>query len=237
MLVVGHRGAAALAPENTLPALAAAVAAGARAVEFDVRLSADGVPVVVHDADLGRYGAGRRAVSRLGAAALAAADVGAWFAPRFAGNGVPSLADWLAAAPRDLELCLELKPPHGDPAPLVAAALAALRRHRAVARTWLLCFAAAPLAIAHRLEPRLRLVRNTVALPRRPRAWLARQPPLAAVDAAVAGLDPTRAAALRACGVELWCWTCTRDAHLARARRAGCTRLICDDPAWALART
>jgi hypothetical protein len=79
-------------------------------------------------------------------------------------------------------------------------------------------------------------VRNTVALPSRPRAWLARQPPLAAVDACIDRLDPVRSAALRACGVELWTWTCTRPRHLALARRAGCTRAICDDPAWAQAR-
>ena len=60
-LVVAHRGASAAFPENTLEAFDAAVAAGAAAVEFDVRLSSDGVPVVVHDPDLERI-AGRPAL-------------------------------------------------------------------------------------------------------------------------------------------------------------------------------
>lgn len=53
-LVVAHRGNQALHPENTVPALASAVELGADAVEFDVRMTADGVPVVLHDPDLDR---------------------------------------------------------------------------------------------------------------------------------------------------------------------------------------
>src|SRR5581483_10946121 len=53
-VVVAHRGASATHPENTLPAFEAALAAGAPLVELDVRLSADGVPVVVHDPEVSR---------------------------------------------------------------------------------------------------------------------------------------------------------------------------------------
>jgi glycerophosphoryl diester phosphodiesterase len=53
-LVVAHRGASATYPENTLEAFDAAVSAGAPVVEFDVRLSSDAVPVVIHDADVSR---------------------------------------------------------------------------------------------------------------------------------------------------------------------------------------
>jgi glycerophosphoryl diester phosphodiesterase len=230
-LFVGHRGDSAHAPENTLPALAAAVRAGADAVEFDVRLAADGVPVVIHDADLRRFGGALR-VARSTSAMLATADAGAWFAPGFAGTGVPTLAAWLTAAPTGLGLCLELKPGRADADALVRAVLRELRRHRALDRTWLLCFAAAPLVLAHRLEPHLRLVRNVVRLPRAPRHWLAGQPPLAAVDADITALSAAQADALRACGVPLWCWTCTTAAHLRRARRLGCAAVIANDPAW-----
>jgi glycerophosphoryl diester phosphodiesterase len=64
-LVVVHRGAFATFPENTLQAFDAAVAAGAPAVEFDVRLSADGVPVVVHDPDVSRISNGTGFVHEL----------------------------------------------------------------------------------------------------------------------------------------------------------------------------
>lgn len=49
MLVIGHRGAAGLAPENTMEALAAGIKAGADMLEFDIRLTRDGIPVLVHD--------------------------------------------------------------------------------------------------------------------------------------------------------------------------------------------
>ena len=54
MLIIGHRGAAGLAPENSIAALRAGLKDGADVLEFDVRLTADNVPVVLHDADLNR---------------------------------------------------------------------------------------------------------------------------------------------------------------------------------------
>ena len=55
-LIIGHRGASAIAPENTLAAFKRAIQDGADGIEFDVRLSQDGVPVVIHDATLARTG-------------------------------------------------------------------------------------------------------------------------------------------------------------------------------------
>src|SRR6266568_4653225 len=54
MLIIGHRGAAGLAPENTIDAMRAGVAAGADMLEFDVRLTKDGIPVIIHDASTRR---------------------------------------------------------------------------------------------------------------------------------------------------------------------------------------
>jgi glycerophosphoryl diester phosphodiesterase len=62
-LIIGHRGASAVAPENTLAAFEAAIAAGADGIEFDVRLSRDGVPVVIHDETLQRTARVRRRVA------------------------------------------------------------------------------------------------------------------------------------------------------------------------------
>lgn len=94
--VIGHRGAAASAPENTLAALRRAAALGVRWVEFDVRLSADDVPILLHDARLERTtdGAGRAAALPL--AAIRRRDAGSWFAPAFAGERVPTLEEALA---------------------------------------------------------------------------------------------------------------------------------------------
>lgn len=61
-LIIGHRGASAVAPENTIAAFAAAIEAGADGIEFDVRLSSDGIPVVIHDETLYRTAGLRRRV-------------------------------------------------------------------------------------------------------------------------------------------------------------------------------
>lgn len=99
--LVAHRGLAANWPENTLPALQAAVAAGARWVEVDVQLSADGVPVLLHDADLVRVAGRSESVFDLPAAMLADIPVGEpeRFGPRFPQARAPRLAEfahWLA---------------------------------------------------------------------------------------------------------------------------------------------
>lgn len=93
--IASHRGDRATAPENTVPAFEAAIAQGADFVETDVRLSADGVAVIMHDATVDRTTTGRGAVSALTAAELTALDAGSWYAPRFAGARVPLFADFL----------------------------------------------------------------------------------------------------------------------------------------------
>lgn len=65
MLVIGHRGAAGVAPENTLESLRAGVAAGADILEFDVRLTKDNVPVIIHDASTQRTHKTRKVISSL----------------------------------------------------------------------------------------------------------------------------------------------------------------------------
>lgn len=88
--VFAHRGAGTLAPENTLAAFQEGWNRGYRAVEFDVMLTQDEVPVLMHDVKLGRTVAGVGAVDQLRAAELLRLDAGAWFDPRFAGERVPS---------------------------------------------------------------------------------------------------------------------------------------------------
>lgn len=64
-LIIGHRGASAVAPENTITAFMSAILAGADGIEFDVRLSSDGVPVVIHDDTLKRTHSSRKRVADL----------------------------------------------------------------------------------------------------------------------------------------------------------------------------
>ncbi len=93
--IIGHRGYAARAPENTLVSLEAALSAGARAVEFDVHVASCGTPVVIHDETLDRTTDGHGPVLRQTVEQLRTLDAGTWFDPGFAGERIPTLADAL----------------------------------------------------------------------------------------------------------------------------------------------
>ena len=82
-LIIAHRGASALAPENTISAFKRALADGADGLEFDVRLTSDAVPVVIHDATLMRTGNNSAKVSELTAEQCEQIKVGAWFNKKF----------------------------------------------------------------------------------------------------------------------------------------------------------
>lgn len=99
-LIIAHRGASALAPENTLAAFQRAIDDGAEGIEFDVRLAKDGVPVVIHDSKLYRLARTEGRVSGFTSEELQSLDVGSWFNeknPRrafekFSAESVPTLA-------------------------------------------------------------------------------------------------------------------------------------------------
>jgi len=97
--IIAHRGNAAEFPENTLPALESAVELGLKHVEFDVQLTADNVPVVMHDSTLERVGDRPDSVHELNWAELAEIPVGEIkrFGPRFAYTYPPSLAQTVEA--------------------------------------------------------------------------------------------------------------------------------------------
>jgi glycerophosphoryl diester phosphodiesterase len=92
-LIIAHRGASAVAPENTLAAFARAVSDGADGIEFDVRLSHDKVPVVIHDARLWRTARLARSVSDLSSRELSSIKVGSWFNRRFPRVAQPEYED------------------------------------------------------------------------------------------------------------------------------------------------
>lgn len=101
--VIGHRGAAAHAPENTLAGFRTAKALGCAWVEFDVRLTADHALVVCHDDALDRTTDGRGRISKLAFDAIRELDAGSWFAARFTGERVSTLDEALSCC-RELGL-------------------------------------------------------------------------------------------------------------------------------------
>jgi glycerophosphoryl diester phosphodiesterase len=111
VLVIGHRGAEALAPENTWAAFHVACDAGADLLEVDVQLTRDGVAVVYHDFTLWPKFRDPRWVRDVGWDELRGLDVGGWFSPAFAGERIPRLDEVLAWAGGRVGLQLDLK--HG----------------------------------------------------------------------------------------------------------------------------
>ncbi|HLI10088.1 MAG TPA: glycerophosphoryl diester phosphodiesterase [Alphaproteobacteria bacterium] len=93
--VIGHRGAAGRAPENTLAGFRRAAELGCRWVEFDVRLSLDDHPVVFHDDRLDRTTRSTGPVGATAYADLAVGDAGSFFAPEYRGERIPSLDEVL----------------------------------------------------------------------------------------------------------------------------------------------
>ncbi len=134
--VIGHRGNRAHAPENTIESLAQAVSVGADAIEFDVRVTADGIPVVHHDPTLTRTTGGSGEIARKTFAELRELDAGARFTRdggktfpyRGKGHRIPSFDEVLEAFPTT-PLLIEIK------TPLAAVGVRnAIERHKAEER-------------------------------------------------------------------------------------------------------
>lgn len=109
--VIGHRGDSAAAPENTMAAFEKTTSLGAEYLEIDIRMSKDGVPVVMHDSTVDRTTDGTGAVADLTIAELKALDAGSWFDASHAGARIPSLDEVLAlvADASDTDVLIEYK--------------------------------------------------------------------------------------------------------------------------------
>ena len=109
-----HRGAGKLAPENTLAAMRGGYGYGYRMVEFDAKLSGDGVPFLLHDDTLDRTTDGRGRADALTWAELSKLDAGSWHSPAYAGEPLPTLATiarWAIAS--GVACNIEIKPTPG----------------------------------------------------------------------------------------------------------------------------
>lgn len=108
-LIIGHRGAAGHAPENTMASFWLAHEFGAHAVELDTTLSKDGELVVIHDDTLDRTTDGKGAVSEMTVKELKQYDAGRWYHPRFEGERIPTLEEVLLQLPEHFIVDIEIK--------------------------------------------------------------------------------------------------------------------------------
>lgn len=108
--IISHRGAAAIAPENTLTAMRVAFEQDVEFVEADVQLTADGVPILIHDPTLDRTTNGSGPIAAHTLAEIKALDAGSWFGAEFAGETIPTLEEFVEALePTTTRALIELK--------------------------------------------------------------------------------------------------------------------------------
>jgi len=211
--VIAHRGGGVLAPENTLAGLREAKRRGYAAVEFDVMLARDEVPVLMHDDTLERTTSGVGAVPELSAAELGRLDAGSWRDARFKGEPVP---EFIAAARLCRELGLftnvEIKPyaPGGSTMAELTGSIVARR----CAQVWaaaegellISSFSPVALAAAYDVAPGLRRAYLFDAVPPQWQDELDRLQ-CVALHCNAARLDASTASAIKAAGYALMCWT------------------------------
>ncbi len=135
--MIGHRGAAAHAPENTLEGIGEAASRGARWVEVDAKLTGDGVVILMHDDTLDRTTTGSGAVAGASYATIKTLDAGLWFGSDWRGVRVPTLAEALALlVDLDMHVNIEIKPCTGRDAETARAVVEATCRHWPTGRPW-----------------------------------------------------------------------------------------------------
>ncbi|MEC5216671.1 glycerophosphoryl diester phosphodiesterase [Actimicrobium sp. GrIS 1.19] len=207
--IVAHRGGGSLAPENTIAALRCGLAHGFHAVEFDVMLSQDGVPILMHDAQFGRTVRAGGSVSTATAAELAAMDAGSWFSDAFVGEPVPTYRQAFSfCAEHGIWMNVEIKPAAGFEQ-ITGATVAALTQE------WVAAEQAVPLLSSFSYAAMLAAKQAAPGIPRGwlvdriPDDWLARLRQLGAValHANQANLTAAQAAAVSAAGFGLFCYT------------------------------
>jgi glycerophosphoryl diester phosphodiesterase len=206
--VIGHRGVAAHAPENTLAGFRAAKMLGCAWVEFDVRLTADGALVLCHDDRLERTTDGRGRISRLTLAAIRHCDAGGWFGKTFIGERVPTLDEALACCGElGLGANIEIKAVRGRAGATAAAVAACLDRLSSPLPPILLSsFAAEAVAEAAAQAPH---IPRGMLWQKVPRGWMkvAEQFDCTTVNADQAYLDQPMAEEICAAGYPLLAYT------------------------------
>ena len=235
--VMGHRGAAAVAPENTMSGFGIAARLGVP-FELDARLCATGEVVALHDEMLDRTTDGRGPIAETPWPAVRALDAGQHFAPAFVGQRVPALDTVLATLGGQVVINIELKAPAAERSaePLIDAVVGLVQAHEVVDRVMISAFDPALLAGVRRADDRIR--RGHILAPRAPSSLVerlgSRLPPIAP-DGDLVMLErslatPGAVTRLKRLGYRVFAWTVNREDDARRLVAAGVDGVITDDP-------
>jgi glycerophosphoryl diester phosphodiesterase len=227
-LITAHRGDSVEAPENTLAAFRAAIAARATFSELDVQRTRDGLVVVLHDGDLMRLAGDPRKIGDLTAAELATIDVGRKFGEAFRGEHVPSLDAVIDLVRGRMKINVELKYNAPDPG-LAAAVVEVLRRKNFLDQVVITSLSAAALRQIRAIEPQLTtgmIVAAAVG-------------DVTRADTDFLSLNSARATPAvigraHLAGKQVHVWTVNRAEVMLRMIERGVDNIITDDPVLAL---
>ena len=230
--VQAHRGASAVAPENTIAAFRAARDQGATWVELDVALLADGTPVVIHDVTLDRTTSGQGSLGNIGAADLLNLDAGAWFGSQFRGEKLSTLPEILTALGElGLNANVEIKQHahHKSLEQLTETVQQCLRDRPPSVRVMISSFDAECLKAMHRLDPTHELAMLWSELPP---DWLdiVAAIPARAIHLNYRALSFNVLDQAREHGIVVRVWTCNDPAQVAPFWDAGLGGVISDNP-------
>lgn len=229
--VIGHRGAAARAPENTLAGFRRAKALGCAWVEFDARLTGDGALVLCHDPTLDRTTDGAGLVSAQPLAIIQRCDAGRRFGPTFSGERVPTLDEALGlCAELGLGANIEIKADPGRQYATAAAVAGTLQRmHGRLPDLLVSSFDPWALAALRARNPDVPLGQLFRGVRRN---WAKRAARLGCVviGANHHRLRPRRVAEIRAAGCQIAAYTVNDPARARRLYRWGVTSVFSDAP-------
>jgi glycerophosphoryl diester phosphodiesterase len=228
-LNIAHRGASALAPENTIAAFERAVELGADAIEFDIHLSRDGELVVIHDDTLDRTTDGSGPVRERRLGELMRLDAGRWFGEGFAGQRIPSLDEVLDRFAGKVALALEIKAGSTFFPGIEEKVISALRERAAIDQAAVASFDHYALRRLKEIEP---TIRTAALLVGRPVSLSALAGPAKADGLALEAsfVTKTEVEACRAAGLQLAVWVVNDPAQMRHFIRLGVDGIITDRP-------
>lgn len=228
---IAHRGDASRCPENTLAALDSAREQVA-AIEIDVQLSRDGVPMVFHDRTLARIVGSPGRLCEFDAHQLAEMDVGSWFSSEFSAQRMARLDDVLVRY-KQTHLLIEIKIRERGMERirrLVKATAEAIGRHERQHQDFILCYRQDVLAWAASRWPDLSYVWNADRC-----RLLDNDDWLSAYSVRLSGLKTGFVDAAHARGKPVWTFTCNDARQLERARACAVDGVMSDRPGWLIA--